>query len=180
MIDSFELVFFTVGFLVPGFVWSLVLSLLAPTRSASPQVRLLEFLTLSCINHGLWSWALLPIFLNGFVGNHPVLSGWAFFGIIFISPIILGIVSGRLLRTDLVARFVSGLGLRMIHWTPRAWDWYFSRSKPCWALVTLNNVAHVYGLFHPAIRTGRICFSRRSSDFCRRANGRRWTTLRAC
>ena len=52
-IDSFEVVFFTVGFLVPGFVWSAVLSMLVPTKTAATEVRFLEFLTLSCINHGV-------------------------------------------------------------------------------------------------------------------------------
>jgi len=55
-------VFFTVGFLVPGFVWSAVLSLLVPSRRAATEIRFLEFLTLSCLNHGLWSWAVFMIF----------------------------------------------------------------------------------------------------------------------
>jgi hypothetical protein len=51
---SFDAVFFVVGFFVPGFVWSAVLSMLVPRRSTGAEVRVLEYLTLSCINHGLW------------------------------------------------------------------------------------------------------------------------------
>jgi len=70
-IDSFEVVFFTVGFLVPGFIWSAVLSMLVPSRQASTQVQFLGFLSLSCINHGLWLWALFLVFTTGFVAAHP-------------------------------------------------------------------------------------------------------------
>jgi len=38
--------------------------------------------------------------------------------------------------------------MRAVHPIPRAWDWYFSRSKPCWVLVTLKDRSRVYGLFH--------------------------------
>ena len=75
-IDSFEVVFFTVGFLVPGFVWSAVLSMLVPTRTAATEVRFLQFLTLSCINHGLWSWALVWIFATSFLQQHPIGRVW--------------------------------------------------------------------------------------------------------
>ena len=59
--DSFEAVVFTAGFLVPGFVWSAVLSMLVPRRTGGTEVRFLEVLTLSCVNNGLWSWVFILI-----------------------------------------------------------------------------------------------------------------------
>lgn len=146
-INGVEVVFFTVGFLVPGFVWSAVLSMLVPTRTAPTQVRFLEFLTLSCINLGLWSWALVPIFATSFLDQHPYWSGLAVFAIIFLSPVLLGALSGWWRQKEAVSRFLGWIGLRTVHPVPRAWDRHFSRLKPYWVLVTLRDGSRVYGLF---------------------------------
>lgn len=146
--SSFEAVFFTAGFLVPGFVWWAVLSMLVPARPVSAPIRFVQLLTLSCINHGLWSWALFPIFKTGFVDRSPYWTGLILFGIMFVSPVILGFVSGWLQQREAVARLLGGLGLRTIHPIPRAWDWHFGRLRPYWVLVTLKNGSRLYGLFH--------------------------------
>jgi hypothetical protein len=147
-INSFEVVFFTVGFLVPGFVWSGVLAMLVPTRTDVTEVRFLQFLTLSSINHGFWSWALVWIFTTDFLAEHPYWSGLALFGIIFVSPVLFGLVSGFLRQREGVRRFLGRFGLRTVHFIPRAWDWHFSRLKPYWVLVTLKDGSRLYGLFH--------------------------------
>ncbi len=85
--SSFEAVFFTAAFLVPGFVWSAVLSMLVPSKGVGGQVRFVELLSLSCINHGLWSWALFPLFTTGFLEQNPYWSGLVLFGIMFVSPV---------------------------------------------------------------------------------------------
>ncbi len=148
ILGSSEVVFFTAAFLVPGFDWSAVLAMRVPARMGSPQIRFLESLTLSCINHGLWSWVLFPVFKTGYLDQHPYLSGLFLFGITYVSPVILGLLSGMLQQKDAVARFLRWLGLRTAHATPRAWDRHFARSEPCWVLVTLKDGSRVYGLFH--------------------------------
>ena len=130
--SSFEVVFFTAGFLVPGFVWSAVLSMVVPRRSEPPQIRVLEYLTLSCINHGLWSWALYAMFASGWASRNSFLSGVCLFGIILLSPVALGLLSGYLQQREAVAGFFRSLGLRTIHATPQAWDWHFSRQELHW------------------------------------------------
>jgi len=147
-VDSFQAVFFTVGFLVPGFVWSAVLSMLVPSRRAATEIRFLEFLTLSCINHGLWSWALFMIFQSGFTERHPRWSGLLVFGIIFVSPVVLGLLSGFLRQREVVGRFLGWLGVRTVHPIARAWDWHFSRERPSWVLVRLKDGTRIFGLFH--------------------------------
>lgn len=145
--DSFDAVFYTVGFLIPGFVWSAVLSMLVPRRVMSSEVRLLEYLTFSCLNHGLWSWALFWIFRTAFIENHPYWGGLVVFGIVFLSPVVLGVLTAYLQQREMVARFLGRLGFRTIHPIPMAWDWLFSQEKPYWALVTLKNGSRLYGLY---------------------------------
>ncbi len=145
--ETFDAVLFTAAFLVPGFVWSAVLSGLLPRRTRAPDLRFLEFLTLSCVNSGLWSWALYLIFKTDFNSNYPVWTAGFVFAIIFVSPIGLGLLSGKLLQNNTVGRFLGRFGFRTISTIPTAWDWHFSRSKPYWTLVRLKDGSRVYGLF---------------------------------
>ena len=146
-LTSFDAVFFTVGFLVPGFIWSSVLSMLVPRRPSGKEIPWIEFLTFSCINHGLWSWALFLIFRTGLIDQQPYWSGVCLVGIIFVSPIILGLVSAALQQKEWIGRFLRRLGFRTVHPIPAAWDYYFSREQPGWVLVTLKNGSRVYGFF---------------------------------
>ena len=69
--SNLEAVIYTIAFLVPGFVWSATLSMMVPLRKPPQYTAFLNYLTLSCINHGLWSWLLVPLFMTGFVKSHP-------------------------------------------------------------------------------------------------------------
>ena len=145
--SSFDAVFYTAGFLVPGFVWSAVLSMLVPRRTVAGEVRFVSFLTLSSINHGLWSWALLLIFRAGLMERYPYWSAVWLFVIIFVSPVVLGLLSAWMQQKQAVARFLRRFGFRTIEPAPTAWDWHFSRQTPYWVVVTLKNGSRVYGLF---------------------------------
>ncbi len=140
---TFDAVFFTAVFFVPGFIWSAVLSMLIPRSAAGKEVRFLEFLTLSCINSGLWSLALIVIFKSSSPGNYAIV----LFVIMVLSPVTLGLLSARFKQQEFIGRFLMRLGYRTIQSSPTAWDWHFSRSKPYWLVVTLKNGLRIYGLF---------------------------------
>lgn len=144
--STFDAVFFTAGFLVPGFIWSAVLSVLVPRRKFALENRTLEFLTLSCLNHGLWSWALFLIFRTGYIDQQPYWSGAFLFGIILLSPAGLGLFTAWLQQRNLIGGFLQRYGYRTIHRAPTAWDYYFSQQMPCWCLVSLKDGSQVYGL----------------------------------
>ena len=136
-----------IGFLIPGFIWSTVLSLLVPRRPRPAELRYLEFIALSCLNHGFWFWALLLILRPVFLETHPYWSATLLFGIIFVSPVGFGLASGKLRQTRYGARLLERLGFRTLAPEPTAWDWHFSRGKPYWVLVTLRDGSCVYGLY---------------------------------
>lgn len=145
--SNLDAVLFTAGFLVPGFVWAAVLSMLLPRRAAGSEIRLLEYLTLSCVNYGLWSWAIIWIYKSGLINEHPYWSGVVAFGIISVSPLALGLTAARLQQKDAVGAFLRSLGFRTISPVPTAWDWTFGRLKPCWVLATLKKRSRIHGLF---------------------------------
>lgn len=146
-ISSFDALVYTTAFLIPGFVWSAVLSMLVARRAAETKIRFLEFLALSCINHGLWIWLTYPLFAADGWSLRPLATGGLLFLVVFISPVMLGLATGRLVQTEWVRSFLGRLGFRTIHPIPTAWDYKFSRTGPCWVIVTLKNGARVFGLF---------------------------------
>jgi hypothetical protein len=146
-ISSLEAVIYTIAFLVPGFVWSATLAMMVPSRTTAQHVSFLNYLTLSCLNHGLWSWALLPIFTTGFINSHPGWTGAFLFIEGFASPVALALVAAEFRQKRWVSRFLQKLGARTIDPIPTAWDWHFSRAKPYWAIVTLRNGSRIFGLF---------------------------------
>lgn len=146
-LDSFDVVFYTAGFLVPGFIWSAVLSMLVPRRASGKELRFLEVLTLSGINYGLWSWAWFLIFKTGFAEIQPYWTGLFLAVIILVSPAVLGIVSAGSQHTEAMGRILGRLGFYPVHPTPTAWDWHFSRGQPAWVLVTLLDGTRIHGLY---------------------------------
>jgi hypothetical protein len=147
--ETFDAVLYTVTFLVPGFIWSAVLSMLIPRRSQAIEVRLLEFLTLSCINHGLWIWLLLPIFKGDFMDSHPFWAGAVLIFPLVASPVLLGLGTAHLHQKDWIRRFLGRFGFRTVHPIPTAWDYHFSRGRPYWVIVLLRDGSRVYGRFGP-------------------------------
>ena len=150
--DSLSAVLFTAIFLVPGFVWSSVLSMLVPRSSKAVELRALEFLTLSCINHALWIWLLVPLVASEYLERHPVWTGLALILPVLVSPVALGLFTGWAFQNPrmkgLLGRFLRRFGFRTIHELPTAWDYhFFTHPQPYWVIVTLCDGSRVYGLF---------------------------------
>lgn len=146
-VDSLDAVFFTVSFLVPGFVSSVVISMLVPRRTQSLEIRALEFLTLSCVNYAIWSWAFFLSFSYWKPTSHPYLTALGVVLVVLVSPLMLGLAIGRSAQKRWVARILRRLGFRTLHHIPTAWDFHFSRQKPYWVTVTLRDGARIHGFF---------------------------------
>ncbi|MCG3131412.1 MAG: hypothetical protein FLDDKLPJ_02204 [Phycisphaerae bacterium] len=137
----------TALFIVPGFIWSTVHASLIPRRATETQARLIEYLTLSCVNHAPWFWLFGLLFATDFGANHP---GWAGFLLLIpgiISPIMFGLISGRMWQRDWPKKVLGKYGFRTLNQIPTAWDYQFSRAKPYWVIVTLRDGSRILGLF---------------------------------
>ena len=125
--DSFSVIFYATTFLVPGFICSAVVSMLVPRRPQAMEVRALEFLTPSCLNYGIWSWAVFLVFRLRVHEKSPYLTAAVLAVIVFVSPFVLGLVLGGSSQQRWTARFLRRFGFRTIHSVPTAWDYHFSR-----------------------------------------------------
>jgi hypothetical protein len=155
-VNTFDAVFYTLSFIVPGFIWNSTLFIFVPRRAEETGTVFLRYLTLSCLNYAIWIWLIYLVVRSEFFAQRPVWSAFAWFLIIFISPVLLGVITGRLSSQDWLRRLLIRLGLGPIHPIPTAWDYYFSRTAPVWVLATLKDGSHVAGFF------GRSSFA--SSD----------------
>lgn len=146
-IDTFQALYLTLAFLVPGFIAQSAMGMFVTQRPEESRATLLRFLTLSCLNYAPWSPLVYLIFKLEFFGGHPLLTSCSWFLIVFASPILLGTFLGHLSQREWVRRLLIRVGLRPIHSVPTAWDLKFQQQQPRWVLVTLKDGAQVAGWF---------------------------------
>jgi len=148
MITNFNTVFYSLAFLVPGFILHSTISIFTPTRSDYGNITFLRLLTLSCFNYAAWSWMVYLFFNHDFFLSHPFRTAGAWGFIILIGPISLGVAWGYIRKRNISRGILQKIGFNPIHVIPTGWDWKFSRiDKVTWILVTLQDGSTVAGLF---------------------------------
>src|SRR6267142_1720759 len=102
-LDTFNAVAFTLTFLMPGFVWSAVLSTLVPRRPQEGEVRFLEFLTLSFVNNAAWAGVVVYLWRSGSLYRSPEWTSlWAFL-VLFVSPALCRVLPETASQKDAVS-----------------------------------------------------------------------------
>ena len=144
---SFDAVFFTIAFLVPGFIWESVLRLFLRRREDRADRAWVRFLTLSAFNYAFWSWLIYLLFARAGVLAQPWVAALAWFFILLVSPMALGAATGFLSQRATVRRLLARYGVYTVHPVPTAWDYVFSHSTGSWVLVTLADGSTVAGVF---------------------------------
>lgn len=145
--DSLNAILLAIAFLVPGFVLSSMLAIAFRRRSRAASDLMLQYLTFSCVNHGFWSWLIVLMMHGDWLRTYPVASAFLVFGILFVSPIGLGLAAGRLGRNERVQRVLSAVGFMAHRFIPTAWDYRFEQEVPSWVIVRLKDGSSVCGFF---------------------------------
>lgn len=142
--------YFVVSILVPGFIYSGMLSAFVPTRAHKERESLLlRYLTATAFNYAICS-PLIFLLLSGIAfARQPAWQALSWFFIVFLAPMILAMVRARIAQRDGLRRLFQRLGLRTINPIPTGWDWIFSTTDPCYVLVTLRDGAEIAGYFGP-------------------------------
>lgn len=147
-ISNFEMAFYTISFLVPGFVMNSVISAFQPQKELKEKITFLRYLTLSSINYALWSYLIYIISQKEFSDQSPKLTAFIWFAIIFISPVIVGAFIGIIKRKEWMRKLLQKTGINTVHPIPVAWDYIFSKTEqPVWLLVTLKDNNLIGGYF---------------------------------
>lgn len=139
--------YFVLSVFVPGFIYDGMLRQFVPLHSSTvKETVFLRLLTATAYNYALCSpiiyFCLYRSDLVGFYGR--LLAG---FIVIFVAPVLLAFVRAKFIQTTKFDWVFRCLGLRPISPIPTGWDWIFSRTGPCFVLVTLKDGREIAGWF---------------------------------
>ena len=147
-LDNVPDLYFVVSVFVPGFIYHGVLGKFLPLREhRTKELMLLGFLTATAFNYAICSPLLYLLATGQMFASSPNRQALTWFGVIFIVPIALAIISAVVGQKDGLGWLYRLLRLRSINPIPTGWDWIFSRTEPCFLLVTLRNGTQVAGYF---------------------------------
>jgi hypothetical protein len=145
--STLDAVLLAMAFLLPGFVWDCVLQMFLWRRENRADRAWIRFLTLSALNCGLWAWLIYLLLARVEGLARPGVAAFAWSFILFVSPAVLGAVTGFLSQRAIVRRLLARYGFHTVQPVPTAWDHAFSQSTASWVLVTLVDGSTVAGAF---------------------------------
>ena len=148
MIDTFDAIFYTLAFIMPGFLLDLFSRFFLPQKELSDNRNVLYYLFLSCINYAPWMSIIYGMHKGDFYNQSPILFGIAWFGFIVISPLLFAFLRAILYKFDIRKKISSFFKMNTIHPIPTAWDYKFlSMNTGRWICVKLTDDSEVYGVF---------------------------------
>lgn len=146
--NTFDAVYYTIGFIVPGFIIDFCLRLFVPQKEWEEKRGVLYYLCLSCLNYAVWSWLVYILVKTNFAAEHPLASGLLWAVIVFVSPIFIAWLLLLLYRKNVAKALAKRMKLNIAHPTPTAWDYKFSTIKnKTWVTVVLEDGQTISGFF---------------------------------
>lgn len=134
-INSFETIFYTAMFLLPGFLMNLVIDSTNPPHRYSDGIYFMKCLSLSIINCACWSWLYIIILSIEF---KQLFQKWIVLLIItIVGATLVALLLAAIKQRKISDRLLLLLGINPIHSTPTAWDYYFSKLKAGFVIITL-------------------------------------------
>jgi hypothetical protein len=124
-------------YVLPGFISLKVWSFISPSEKRHIQDIILELVIYSLLNYIIMNW-LVTLALQS--GNEVFINLSTIF-VSIVTPIIWPII----IKNVIDLKLLRG---KIIHPTKSAWDFFFSKAKPCFALVHLKDKRKVGGLFY--------------------------------
>jgi uncharacterized protein DUF6338 len=132
-------------FIVPGVIIAFVRTQLLTGRLRTHADNILSYLVLSLVYYGL----TLPLIEPVLAMQGPLVwRGLAWIALTIVGPAALGLLLGVAAQKEWGKWFADRLQLRLIHYSPTAWDWRFSRipAGGIFIMVTLSDGKKVAGL----------------------------------
>jgi len=123
-------------FTVPGLIALYFRSQFMSGRLPPIAEGSIAYITVSLAYHAIAFPIAKPLYLSG------SFSGWNWLGwiaLIFIGPMIVGVLLGLNIRKGWMKKLVSKFGINTIHPVNCAWDWRFAECEECWVHVVLKD-----------------------------------------
>lgn len=145
LIESFDVVFYTAIFVLPGFIINGIVSAFNPTQKLSEGVLLLKSILYSIIHCAIWSWLYKIVFKIEKL--YPKTYWFVLVLITIIAASILATIIGLIQQKQLIRKALSCLNIHISHSIPNSWDYCFSKNESTWLIVTLVDDNVIYGWF---------------------------------
>ena len=144
-LNTLEAAVATLAFLGPGALFYFTVSMFFPQRLERQQTIILRSIAFSVINYAIWFWVIYLIFEHSLFLEHVILTIAAWFVIIFVSPILLGLLLVFLNERNVIGRTFRRVGLHPI---ATSWDYKFRGTRgDRWVSVRMNDGSEVAGYF---------------------------------
>lgn len=144
-IGSLDVFILTAIFVLPGFLVVGIMDSINPPKKRSDGTYFLKCLTLSIINLACWSWLYSLIF-------HLSLAQQFLYYLFatlatLIGAAVLALIIAIVVQRGVISRCLSRFKINAIHPIPTAWDYYFSKQKGSFIVVTLLDGTQLMGWF---------------------------------
>lgn len=145
IIDSFDIVFYTAIFVLPGFVVCSIIDSINPPKKHSEATFLLRYIGFSLVNCAAWCW-LYKIVIE--CSNISSLYRWLLlFAISLVGSVLVGLLIAIFKQHQVIDRILNKLKIKTIHTIPTAWDYYFSKQLEGFIIITLIDDTKLYGWY---------------------------------
>ena len=144
-IESFDIVFYTAIFVLPGFIINSIIDCMNPPKKHNDGIFLLKCIGFSLVSCAVWSW-LYKLVLQ--CSCLSILWHWIFLVIIsIVGSSVIGILIAVVKQFQIIDRILSKVKVNTIHSTPTAWDYLFSKQTPSFIIVTLSDDTKLCGWY---------------------------------
>lgn len=134
-------------FIVPGFILDFIIRKFIPLKDSGSVAEYLRFLVFSCYHYSLYALPIYYVYLNEFHLNHPIKTVFLFLLLMFISPVIWGLLIIKAREKGYIGKIFDKLKLKPLKSVPAAWDYFFSKTLPIYATVYFKDGTTVSGAF---------------------------------
>lgn len=150
-LDSLQTILAAVMFIVPGYLTHSVFSFFTIRRTETKELLYLRFVAFSVFNLSICSpWIMKMILIPAFMRLHPWITMRYLLGVIFVSPLSLGLMASILDNAQILNRIARKFGLSPMHPIPSAWDHRFNelgRESPRFVIVTFKDGKELRGMY---------------------------------
>ena len=145
MYDSWDTVFYTALFLLPGYVIISIVNAFNPQARFNESKYFLKCLLYSFVNLGVWGWAYSVVLT---ITLPKTSLQWLLLACItLMGSALLGFIIGLIKQKMHLSRLLNYFGILTIHPTQSAWDFLFSKQESYYVIVAMEDDRIIRGWF---------------------------------
>lgn len=127
-------------FVIPGFVSLKTYRTINPGLITKSADQLIDAVAYSCVNYAILAPMIYVVVTHKLWLFHPIWFAVCFLFALLIAPIGWAALLTAFRRAEFARRWLP-------HPTDFAWEFFFSKKRPCWIIATLQDGAKVGGLY---------------------------------